>query len=73
MTTSLPSGSVELVRVATPLFTVAVPSVVEPVLNVTVPVAVPGSNVSVNVTGLPGREGLGEELRADVVAALATV
>lgn len=70
---SLPTGSVELVRVATPPATVEVPSVVEPLVNVTVPVASLGSNVSVKATGLPGRDGLGEEVKADVEFALATV
>ena len=62
-----------MVRVATPLITVAVPNVVEPLVNVTVPVALLGSNVSVKVTGLPGRDGFGEEIRVDVTVALATV
>jgi len=70
---SLPSGSVELVRVATPPATVEVPSVVEPLVNVTVPVASLGSSVSVKVTGLPGRDGLVEEVSADVEFALPTV
>jgi hypothetical protein len=69
---SLPSGSVVLVRVATPPLTGDVPSVVEPLVNVTVPVALLGSNVSVKVTELPGRDGLTEEVRAEVVFALAT-
>jgi hypothetical protein len=70
---SLPSGSVESVRVATPPVTVEVPRVVEPLVNVTVPVASLGSSVSVKVTGLPGRDGLVEEVSADVEFALATV
>ena len=60
-------------RVATPLVTVAVPSVVEPLANVTVPVALVGSSVSVKVTGLPGRDGLGDEVSDDVIFALDTV
>jgi hypothetical protein len=69
----LPSGSVELVRVASPPVTAEVPRVVEPLVNVTVPVASPGSSVSVKVTGLPGRDGFDEEVSADVEFAFATV
>ena len=69
---SLPRGSVEVVTVATPLVTVEVPSVVVPLVNVTVPVTLFGS-VSVKVTELPGRDGLGEEVSAEVAFALATV
>ena len=69
---SLPSGSVEVIRVATPLVTEEVPNVVAPVLNVTVPVTLLGS-VSVRVTGLPGSDGLGEEVSVDAGVALATV
>ena len=69
---SLPSGSVEVVRVATPLVTVEVPSVVVPVVNVTVPVTLLGS-VSVRVTGLPGSDGLGEETSVDAGVTLFTV
>jgi hypothetical protein len=42
-------------------------------VNVTVPVALLGSNVSVKVTGLPGRDGFGEEVSVDVAFALDTV
>jgi hypothetical protein len=69
----LPSGSVELVKVATPPLTGDVPNVVEPLVKVTVPVALLGTNVSVKVTELPGREGLTEEVNVDVVFALDTV
>ncbi len=69
---SLPSGSVEVVKVATPLVTVEVPSVVAPLVNVTVPVTLFGS-VSVKVTELPGRDGLSEEVSVDAVVTLATV
>ena len=71
--TSLPSGSAEVVSVATPLTTAEVPSVVPPFVNVTVPVTLFGSSVSVRVTGLPGRDGLGEEVSVDVEVALPTV
>jgi hypothetical protein len=56
-----------------PPVTVEVPSVVDPLVNVTVPVASPGSIVSVKVTGLPGREGLTEEVSAEVEFAFPTV
>jgi hypothetical protein len=70
---SLPSDSVELAKVATPPDTFEVPSVVEPILNVTVPVAPLGRIVSVKVTELPGRDGLGEDVSVDVEFALVTV
>lgn len=61
-----------MARVAIPPDTVEVPSVVEPMLNVTVPVAPLGRSVSVKVTELPGREGLGEEVSVDVEFAFVT-
>jgi hypothetical protein len=70
---SLPSGSVALVSVATPPVTADVPSVVEPLMKVTVPVALVGSTVSVKVTEPPGRDGLTDEVNVDVEFALATV
>ena len=68
----LPSGSVEVVVVATPLAMVDVPSSVEPLVNVTVPVTFVGS-VSVKVTALPGEDGLAEEVNVPAVFALLTV
>ena len=41
-------------------------------VNVTEPVAPLGRSVSVKMTGLPGRDGLGEEFRVDVEFALVT-
>ena len=70
--TSLPSGSVEVVKVATPLFTGEVPSVVAPLVNVTVPVT-PAGNVSVNVTELLGRDGFIDEVSVDTMVSFATV
>jgi hypothetical protein len=70
---SLPRGRVELAKVAIPPDTVEVPSVVDPMLNVTVPVAPLGKSVSVKVTELPGRDGLGKEVSVDVEFALVTV
>ena len=69
---SLPSGRVEVATVAIPPVRVEVPSVVEPLVNVTVPVALVGS-VSVKVTGLPGNDGLTEEVNVEVGLALPTV
>jgi hypothetical protein len=69
---SLPSGSEEVISVAIPPTRVDVPNVVEPLVNVTVPVALLG-NVSVRVTGLPGRDGLGEETSVDAGVTLFTV
>jgi hypothetical protein len=72
VTRSLPSGSVEVVKVAIPLTTADAPSVVPPLVNVTAPVTLFGS-VSVRVTGLPGSDGLGEEISVDAGVALATI
>ena len=69
---SLPSGSVDVVAVATPLRTVEVPIVVEPLVKVTVPVTFVG-NVSVKVTAFPGNDGFNEDVKVDVGVALATV
>ena len=69
---SLPSGSVEVIRVAMPPVTVDVPRVVDPVVNVTVPVALFG-NVSESVTGLPRSDGFGEDVSVDVGVTLFTV
>jgi hypothetical protein len=69
---SLPSGSVEVVVVAIPFVIVDVPSSVEPLVNVMVPVTFVGS-VSVKVTGLLGRDGLTEEVNVPTVFALLTV
>ena len=55
-----------------PPVTDEVPRVVEPLVNVTVPVTLLG-NVSVKVTELPGRDGLAEEVSVDEGLALPTV
>jgi hypothetical protein len=52
---------------------VPVPNVVLPSLNVTVPVAVEGDNVAVNVTEEPCTEGFADEATVVVVVALLTV
>ena len=70
---SLPSGSVEIVREAMPLFMVELPNNVEPLVNVTVPVTLVGESVSMNVTALPGKDGLTEEVNVPEVSTLFTV
>ena len=50
-----------------------VPSVVLPSENVTVPVAVAGVTVAVNVTGEPYADGFADEASVTVVLALFTV
>jgi hypothetical protein len=71
----LPVVSVDVPKVATPLpFRSAVPSVVAPSLNVTVPVGVPAVDVTVavNVTDCPNVDGFSAEVSAVAVAALLT-
>lgn len=70
-----PTASVEVVKVAWPVPSrFEVPSVVEPFLNVTVPVGMPPLEVTVavKVTGWLKTEGLAEELTVVVVAYLFT-
>jgi hypothetical protein len=59
--------------VALPLLIVAVPSVLLPSVNVTVPVAVVGVTVAVNVTDEPYADGFADEARVTVVVVLFTV
>jgi hypothetical protein len=76
----VPTVSVETARVATPEFSVPVPSVAFPWLEsvkVTVPVGVPppgltAATVAVKVTVWPAAEGLGESVCVIVVAAWLT-
>jgi hypothetical protein len=68
-----PTASVEVLKVACPLLIVPVPSVVLPSLNVTVPVAVAGVTVAVNVTEEAYVDGFADEARATVVLTLLTV
>ena len=63
-----PTASDDVVRVAVPEASVPVPSVVLPSRNVTVPVAVAGETVAVNVTGSPFWDGLSFESSPVVVA-----
>ena len=56
-----PGARLTGVRVAVPPDNVPVPSVVDPSLNVTVPVALLGETAAVNVTGWPNTEGLTDE------------
>ena len=68
-----PAGSHERVKVVVPLLSVAVPSVSEPFLNVTVPVGVPALDVTVavNFTEAPKVDGFSEEVtEVEVVAGL---
>ena len=62
----VPTLKVEVEKVATALaLSVPVPSVVDPSLNVTVPVGVPELvevTVAVNVTDCPNVDGLGDEV-----------
>ena len=68
---SLPSGSDDVVAVATPPVRVDVPNVVAPLVNVTVPVT-PAGSVAVKVTDWPGLEGFAEETRVTTGVVLAT-
>jgi hypothetical protein len=74
-----PTDNPEVLSVAKPEeFTVPVPNVVAPSLNVTVPVGVPVAGattltVAVKVTGWPTNVGLGEETRAVELDAAPTV
>src|SRR5260221_8741397 len=66
----MPTASVDLVRVAAPLFNVADPIPSVPSKNFTLPVGGLGPvdiNVAVKVTGLPWIDGFKEELRFVVV------
>jgi hypothetical protein len=69
---SLPAGSDEVVRVATPFVTVALPNTVDPLVKDTVPVTPVGS-VSVNITALPTTDGFSDEVSVDGAFALVTV
>jgi len=68
-----PTASVEVLYVALPLLIVAVPSVLLPSVNVTVPVAVVGATVAVNVTEAPYADGFADEASVTVVFVLFTV
>ena len=74
----MPTGSVEVVRVATPAMSWIVWISVEPLRNSTVPVGVPspgmvGVTVAVSVTDWPKTLVVGAATRAVVVWAFATV
>src|SRR5437868_1971508 len=69
---SLPSGSDDVVAVATPPASVDVPIVVAPLVKVTVPVT-PFGTVAVKVTACPGVDGFAEEVKATTGVALLTV
>ena len=59
-----PTASDEVRKIANPFVSSAVPNAVASLLNVTVPVGVPVSlmTVAVNITGWPKTDGLGEEV-----------
>ncbi len=58
----------DVVRTAVPPASVAVPSVVEPSRNVTVPASVLGETVAVSVTVDPYVDGLGDDVSVTAVA-----
>ena len=62
-----------MLYVALPLLIVPDPSVVLPSVNVTVPVAVVGVTVPVNVTDEPYADGFADEASVTVVFAFCTV
>ncbi|SPF52197.1 hypothetical protein SBA4_4910001 [Candidatus Sulfopaludibacter sp. SbA4] len=65
----LPGDRVEMERVAAPAVNVCgLPRVVEPSLNVTVPVAVGGETAAVSVTFWPGVDEVGAAFKDVVVA-----
>lgn len=67
-----PDGSADVVNVATPPLTAAVPRFVVPLLNVTSPRGVPaycGDTVAVSVIACPRVDGFKDELNAVVVVA----
>ena len=63
------TASVVVAKDATPLAIVPVPMVVAPSLKVTVPDAVAGETVAVNVTNAPKVDGLGDDVSAVAVGA----
>lgn len=69
-----PDGRADVAKVAIPPLRAAVPSVVEPFLNVIVPVGVPlaAVTVAVKVTDCPTVEGFVEEAKVVVLAILFT-
>ena len=68
---SPPTGSEDVVAVATPPVSVDVPNGVAPLVNVTVPVTPVGS-VAVKVIDCPGVEGFVEDVRETVGVVLLT-
>lgn len=57
----MPVARLEVVRPATPPLNVPVPRLVEPSINVTVPVAADGLTTAVNVTGVLNWSGFAED------------
>jgi len=68
-----PTARAEMLYVALPLLSGPVPNCVLPSINVTVPVAVAGVTVAVNVTEEPNNDGFTDEANVVVVAVWFTV
>ncbi len=64
----VPAGSVDVLKAAVPSLTATVPTTPETLRNATVPLAVRGLTVAVNVTVWPAVDGSGEEVKPVVVA-----
>lgn len=72
----LPTGNLEVVNVAIPLFSVALPIEAVPFLNIMAPVGVApdaAATVAVNVTAWPAVDGFRLDVRVMVVAIFWTV
>jgi hypothetical protein len=74
VTVVVPAGKADVVRLALPPARLTVPSVVVPVVNVTVPTGttVGDLTVAVNFTFCPATDGFGEDVTVVVVAAMLT-
>jgi len=64
-----PAGNLDVTSDARPSTNAAVPSLVDPIVNVTLPVGPPEADVTVavSVTGSPEFDGFGEDVRVVVV------
>jgi len=67
-----PATSLLVLRVAVPFERLPVPNEIVPSLKVTVPLAVPGDTVAVNITAWLKGDGLAEDARPVVVDAAFT-
>jgi hypothetical protein len=68
-----PGANIAVVRLALPRLRLIVPSVADPLLKVTLPVAVEGETFAVSVTLAPNTDGFAEEAKAVVVRSRLTV